>query len=250
MNFIYILKYEQLKYNLQYISVMDKMNDYFDKVYVLSLKRNKDRRKIATERLNKVGLEFEFFDACDGQVFNHIWKKLENDNFSTPNYVACQLSHLSIYNDALSNGYKRILILEDDIKPHKNLNEMFLIFEKQIPQNVDLLYWGWIPCNDDQSQWTYDIINDRFFNKNTWGLYAYSISDTLMKEMIQIYNDDFPMEIDRFFVNEVQQNRNSCAVRPQLFAHDIMISNNGGFIDSQSLIKSIDHRILDSSFYL
>ena len=240
---------------LIYKLYMDKLNQYFDKVYVLSLKRNKDRRELVTQRLNKVGLEFEFFDACDGQVFDHIWKKLNNPNFTTPNYVACQISHLSIYNDALSNGYQRILILEDDVKQHKQLDVMFSIYEPQIPKDWDLLYWGWIPCNDDASHWTYDVINDRFFSqnmfhpKNLWGLYSYSITNSLMRELVDLYKNDFPMEIDRYFVNEIQPKRKCYAVRPQLFAHDIMKSNNGGFIDDQSLQKSIDHRILNANFY-
>ena len=179
------------------------MNDYFDKIYVLSLKRNVDRRALVTERLNKVGIDFEFFDACDGQVLNHLWKKLDNGNFTTQNYVACSISHLSIYNDALSRGFKRILILEDDIKPHKDIQNHFNAFIKQVPEDYDLLYLGWIPLNDDCSMWTYEVINDRFISHNTlhsknlWGLYSYSPSVGLMKEMIDLYNESFPMEIDR-----------------------------------------------------
>lgn len=222
---------------------------YFDKVYVLSLKRNKERRSQVTERLKMVDIDFEFFDACDGQVVKHVWEKFNNPIFSTPNYLACQISHLSIYNDALSNGYNRILILEDDVKPIKEINEKFDIIHHQIPQDYELLYLGWIPLSDDQLRWEYDTINNRFItsnvflSKNLWGLYAYSPSVELMKEMIDLYNQSFPMEIDRYFVENIQQQRKSYAIRPQLFAHDIGISNNGGFIDNQSLLKSIDHRI-------
>ncbi len=100
------------------------------------------------------------------------------------------------------------------------------------------------------------MINDRFisqnvFNsKNLWGLYAYSISQDLMKEMVEVYNKDFPMEIDRYFVENIQQQRKSYALRPQLFCHDIMKSNNGGFVDDQSLMKSIDHRIANDDDYV
>jgi GR25 family glycosyltransferase involved in LPS biosynthesis len=232
------------------------MNDYFDKIYVLSLKRNVDRRSLITERLGRVGIDFEFFDACDGQVLNHLWKKLDNGHFTTQNYVACSISHLSIYNDALSRGFKRILILEDDIKPHKNIQGLFQNFKQLIPDNYDLLYFGWIPLNDDCSMWTYEIIQDRFITNNTihsknlWGLYAYSPSTNLMREMIDLYNDSFPMEIDRYFVTQVQQQRNSIALWPQLICHDIMVSNNNGLVDHQSLMKSIDSRIASPNDYV
>ena len=232
------------------------MNDYFDKIYVLSLKRNGDRRSLTAERLQKVGIEFEFFDACDGQVLNHVWKKLDNSNFTTKNYLACSISHLSIYNDALSRGFKRILILEDDVKPHNEIQTLFNVFKKQIPEDYDLLYLGWIPLNDDCSMWTYEILNNRFISynliqsKNMWGLYAYSPSTTLMQEMVDLYNESFPMEIDRHFVNNIQQQRKSYAIWPQLFCHDVMISNNNGWIDYSSLQKSIDMRIVKPEDYI
>jgi GR25 family glycosyltransferase involved in LPS biosynthesis len=232
------------------------MNDYFDKIYVLSLKRNVDRRALITERLNQVGIDFEFFDACDGQVLNHLWKKLDNSNFTTQNYLACSISHLSIYNDALSRGFKRILILEDDIKPHKEIKNYFITLLEQIPEDYDLLYLGWIPLNDDCSMWTYEVINDRFISNNTihaknlWGLYAYSPSINLMKEMIELYNQSFPMEIDRYLVTQVQQQRKSIGIWPQLVCHDIMVSNNNGWIDHQSLKKSIDNRIAREEDYI
>ena len=232
------------------------MNDYFDKIYVLSLKRNVDRRALVTERLNKVGIDFEFFDACDGQVINHLWKKLDNSHFTTQNYVACSISHLSIYNDALSRGFKRILILEDDIKPHKNIQEVFSTIKNQINDDYDLLYLGWIPLTDDCSMWSYNVIDDRFLtpntihSKNLWGLYAYSPSVSLMREMVDLYNESFPMEIDRYFVTQVQQQRKSVAIWPQIVCHDIMVSNNNGWVDHQSLKKSIDARAAREEDYV
>ena len=232
------------------------MNEYFDKIYVLSLKRNTDRRELITRRLNTVGIEFEFFDACDGQVINHIWKKLDNQRFTTKNYVACSISHLSIYNDALSRGFKRILILEDDVKPHSDIQNLFNAFKKQIPEDYDLLHLGWIPLTDDCSMWTYEIINNRFItyntihSKNFWGLYAYSPSPNLMREMIDIYNDNFPMEIDRYFVENVQQQRKSISIWPQLFCHDVLVSNNNGLVDYSSLQKSIDIRQVKPEDYI
>jgi hypothetical protein len=146
--------------------------------------------------------------------------------------------------------------LEDDVKPHKDIVNIFENYKSQIPDDYDLLYLGWIPLNDDCSMWDYSQINDRFASsnilhaKNLWGLYAYSPSIELMKEMVDLYNRDFPMEIDRYFVNNIQQQRKSYAIWTQLFGHDIMVSNNGGFVDRQSLVKSIDHRGANSEDYL
>lgn len=232
------------------------INNFFDKIYVLSLRRSIERRSTVKERLDNAGIEFQFFDAYDGNILNYVWKNFNNPYISTPNYLACQLSHLAIYNDALNNNYQRILILEDDVKPIINLNERFENIKDQIPSDWELLYFGWIPLSDNCQFWQYNIIDDRFiseniFNaKNLWGLYAYSPSQSLMQELLELYTNNFPMEIDRYFVENIQQQRKSYAIRPQLFAHDIGVSNNGGFVDDQSLKKSIDHRFVNENDYL
>ena len=227
----------------------------FDKVYVLSLRKDKDRRQKILNRLSQINLEFEFFDAYDGNLFTHLWTKLDNPNFTNPNYVACNLTHLAIYNDALSNGYKKILILEDDVVPHKAYHAMMDIIGEQIPEDYDLLYFGWIPLSDDCQYWNYNVINNQFItqnifhSKNLWGLYAYSITETLMKEMVELYNNEFPMEIDRYFVS-ISANKKSYGIRPQLFAHDYGVSNNTGIVDESTFVKSIDTRIVNINDYL
>ena len=226
-----------------------------EKIYVVSLRRDTERRRKCTERLNAINLPFEFFDAYDGELFRHLWKKLDNSFFTNPNYIACNLTHLSIYNDALTNGYKKILILEDDAVPHKDYNAMMDIIGKQIPVDYDLLYFGWIPLSDDCQYWNYNVINKQFItqnifhSKNLWGLFAYSITENLMKEMIELYNNDFPMEIDRYFVT-ISPERKSYAIRPQMFAHDYGLSNNTGTIDENTFNKSIDTRIAKIENYL
>lgn len=225
----------------------------FDKVYVISLRKDIERRDKTKRRLESIKMDFEFFDAYDGSLFNHIWDKLDNKYFTNPNYIACNLTHLAVYKDALNKGYSNILILEDDAVPHKNYNEMMDIIGPQIPE-YDLLYLGWIPLSNDQMYWDYSLINNNFISqniiisKNLWGLFAYSIKEELMKEMIEEYSSNFPMEIDRWFVNLT--NKNCYGIRPQLFSHDYGISNNTGKIDESTFIKYIDTRIVTIEDYL
>jgi len=225
----------------------------FDKIYCLSLRKDKERRKKVSNRLNQIGLNYEFFDAYDGSLFHHIWQKLDNPIFTNQNYVACTLSHLAIYKDAIENGFNRILILEDDVIPHYGFNKLMI---GNIPDNYDLLYLGFIPLSDDCVFWTYNIINDRFVKnnlflaKNLWGLYAYSPSTEIMKEAIEKYSDGFPMELDRWFVEDVQRRERSYGITPQPFCHDISYSNNTGHVDGTSLTKSIDRRFATDENYI
>ena len=232
--------------------------NYFDEIYVLNLKRRTDRLNLTKKRLQFSEIEkYTIFDAVDGSVMNRIWEifNKENHHFKNSNYLACAISHLAIYKDAISKGHSRILILEDDNRIHHKANQILNNKKEFIPE-WDLLYLGFIPLSDDQSRWDYNILSNNFLEngvvkaKNFWGLYAYGISQNLMKEMIEIYNQNFPMEIDRYFVEFIQPQGKSFGIIPQIFAADDGYSDNSQKIESGMLQRSIDSRFAKLTDYI
>jgi GR25 family glycosyltransferase involved in LPS biosynthesis len=221
------------------------INSYFDKVYVLNLHRREDRIKIMQNRLDKCDITYSYFGATDGNVMKPLWDALKNPYIKNPNYLGCIVSHLSIYEDALTNKYDKVLIIEDDERIIDNANEEF---GKQIDQintiDYELLYLGFIPLNDNCTAWDYSILNDRFVSsnvvsaKNLWGLYAYAIRASLMKEMLHVYSNTYPMEIDRYFVNHIQPRGGSFAVLPQIFIAEDGKSDNSGHNEVHMTIRS------------
>ena len=121
----------------------------------------------------------------------------------------------------------------------------------QIP-DYDILYLGYIPLDDACQCWDYTVISDRFISenifdsRNLWGLYAYSISNSMMKEMLSVYNNEIPMEIDRYYVSH---HKKYFGTLPQLFCHDVNVSGNAGLLDQSSLRKSI-HYLYSTDDYL
>lgn len=231
------------------------INKYFDKIYVLNLHKRKDRMVDIDNRLRKFGIEYERFGATDGSVIKPIWEKFYQDNkyFTTPNYLACAISHLSIYKDAIQNNYKRILIVEDDVVINQNIHSIFDSIS--IPEWKDIFYLGFIPLSDDQTMWTYNIVNNFisdniFLPKNLWGLYAYGLTNKVMKELISIYDSSFPMEIDRYLVNYIQPRGGSIAISPQLFACQDIYSDNMGLIQTNMLQRSVDQRFTNLTDYI
>lgn len=225
------------------------INDYFDKVYLLNLNRRDDRLKTSTKKMQYCDIEFERFGATDGSVMKKIWESFSKDNkyFKNPNYVGCAISHLSIYRDAIEKGYKRILIVEDDNCILKNANVEFSKIVPQIPK-WELLYLGFIPLSDDGSIWDYNVFEKMSNNigkaKNFWGLYGYGITSDLMKEVLNTYNMEFPMELDRYFVKHIQPRGKSFSIVPQIFAaSDDEFSDNSGTIETGMLQRSVDTRI-------
>ena len=235
------------------------LSNFFDCTYILNLHKRNDRLSIMKKRLQFVGIhDYEVFGAVDGSNMNFIWSKFYQDNtfFNNPNYLACAISHLSIYREAVEKNHKRILIIEDDCRINRNIHNLL---EKQIvnvPDNYDLLYLGYIPLSDDCQRWDYNVFGDKFISSNTftaknlWGLYSYSISQELMIELLDTYDKTFPMELDRYFVNHVQPRNKSYGVSPQLFCAEDGLSDNSGIIETSMLERSVDSRFARYTDYI
>jgi GR25 family glycosyltransferase involved in LPS biosynthesis len=208
-------------------------------------------------RLDSLDIKYDIFNGVDGSVLDQVWSKMNNPYFTNPSYIGCAISHLSIYQDAISCGYSKILIIEDDNLINKNIHTIFDSLD--IPEWKDIFYLGYIPLNDDCSMWDYrfginsnNVINSNLFRpSNLWGLFAYGLGIDLMKELIDVYQKEFPMEIDRYLVTEVQKRGNSLAIAPQLFCcQDDSFSDNLGFVPPNMREKSIDSRLANLDDYL
>jgi GR25 family glycosyltransferase involved in LPS biosynthesis len=219
------------------------IDKFFDKIYILNLTRRVERKTNTINRLEEVGIgNYEFFRAIDGRLLPSIHKQMTGHFYQTPNYLASTLSHLSIYQDALDRGFKKILILEDDNVFNKNLQDIWNNNQKDI-EDTDLWYFGYIPVTDDGKFWSYNIIekwhtDNVFKSKNLWGLFAYGIRDNLMKEIIEYYQNSMDLELDRFLVEKIQPTGRSRGLAPQLFACDRVISDNTGIVDDSIFIRS------------
>ena len=105
------------------------------KVFIINLasdleKRNKIRKQCETYRLN-----FEFFEAIDGNKLSD--KFIENNvydfsnSFLTKGEVGCALSHYNIYKKIVEDNLAYALILEDDALLDEKLPNFLHSFETQ-----------------------------------------------------------------------------------------------------------------------
>jgi GR25 family glycosyltransferase involved in LPS biosynthesis len=237
-----------------------RIDQYFDKIYVLNLHRRPERREEMKRRLAFAGVEnYEFFGATDGAVMRKIWEShhRENSSFVNSNYLACAVSHLAIYHDAVTKNYGRILVLEDDVRIRRDLNTYFSSAIKLVPEDWnELLYLGFIPLSDDCSRWDYNVFADKFINsnvfvaKNLWGLYSYGISSSCMMRTLDWYEENFPMEIDRYFVQEVQPMGSSYAITPQMFCAEDGVSDNSHKNEKGMMERSVDTRFAKLTDYV
>lgn len=90
--------------------VPSKILDYFDHAYVVNLPERRDRRREMEAELARAGLldptKLEFFPAVQVN---------EPQGFPSLGARGCFLSHLAILRRAQNAGFRRILIMEDDL---------------------------------------------------------------------------------------------------------------------------------------
>lgn len=130
------------------------LNNYYDKIYVLSVRAAEARRKLFDQRF--AGLNYSFFFGADKNNFTTeelIEKNIYNEKLTKqhhrytkvmkPGEIACSWSHRMMYEDMLKNNCDRVLIFEDDAVPHPEMMKQIPAILSEIPADCELLMWGW-----------------------------------------------------------------------------------------------------------
>ena len=116
------------------------MNQFFNKIYLINLKRRSDKLASAKAELDRHGIIYTQVQAVDGL---DISTDMVASTFSEEDgrfVLALAITLSEIFKDAAVKGYEKILIFEDDIELH-NIH----IFDeaiKDLPSNFDILYLG------------------------------------------------------------------------------------------------------------
>lgn len=103
-----------------------------DKIYCINLDRRPDRWKKMHQQFLDQKIEVQRVSAVDGKV-------VFNDNSYNAGIFGCFSSHLKVFEDAITNEYKTIIILEDDAVLKDN-------FKKELQENINSLPSNWQMC--------------------------------------------------------------------------------------------------------
>lgn len=126
-----------------------KLSSFFDQVLVISLPRFGERHAQVTNRLN--GLPFRFFWGADKM-------DLPDNSYDQASAirlhrhgkplcmgeVACALSHRMAYEEMIRNGWKKMLLLEDDVLPLYDRLALLPGVLEELPRDWELVYFGYL----------------------------------------------------------------------------------------------------------
>lgn len=91
-------------------------------IHVISLARDLERRAHAGRQLDRLGVDFRFFDALDGVSGAQLFERCDDDAFvlhtgraPTPGELGCFASHKALWQRCVDED-RPLLIMEDDFK--------------------------------------------------------------------------------------------------------------------------------------
>ena len=152
------------------------MSHNIDKIYYINMDKRPDRRIEIEGELKEYGLDAERFVG------------IPHD----PGIVGCGKSHLEVMKMAKANGYKNVLILEDDftfISSKKDFEKSLELFFDKVKDNYDVCMFC---CNLVH----YDPINPYTFLYKiieASNACAYLINGKYLDKLIELYEYAIPL---------------------------------------------------------
>lgn len=196
------------------------------KIYVISLKRSHDRRQRMMEHMASHGIEFEFFDAVDGQ-FDHplfsdydykkrLW--LTSGKMPTRGEMGCYASHYLLWMHCI-NTNQPIVVLEDDVI----LKSSF----KKIVSNImgDVVQLGFVrlePLVRGKKHECLNRVDNTFFimENNFNGTRGYAIAPSAAAKLIK---HRWSLPVDCFIGLPYLHDMTSFVIEPSIIEHDEII---------------------------
>lgn len=185
-------------------------------IYIVSLKRDIEKRKIISKILDDFGLQFEFIDAIYGKELSDNYlnsvrgkstgKILDRGYGATPGEIGCTLSHIKIYQKILDNKIDWACILEDDAILDERFKEFINTFQ-DTTLDPEVLYILGGQNGLDQTQViksikNYNLIGGQKFHKTIKSEHAiyrtccYLVSSHLANQLIELSRSNFILADD------------------------------------------------------
>lgn len=233
--------------------------DHFDRTFCLNLPIREDRKSRMDSLFKKHQMNVDFFSGVRGFAVPFLHSLL-HERFSAPGYIGTLISYLNLFDYALTKGYERICVLEDDIMIHRNVNEIADRMIPELPEDTDMAYFSYIPLSEDHSMWNYNLLNERYISGNpTTGVFrarnlcsmmAFSINRKLMEHLVKTLNEEF-QPIDLFIMGNIQDRENFgvYGINPQMFCSSEGYSDGCGYVIGNLVDRSIDKRASNPEDY-
>jgi GR25 family glycosyltransferase involved in LPS biosynthesis len=156
---------------------MGKLNEYFDKIYCINLDRRPDRWENISKLFEKEGIIVDRFSAIDK-------KNIKHDKPISDGQVACLLSHYNILSHSLNEGYKKILIFEDDAVFDEGLVDFFDANIDKVPED-----WGFLYLGGNHLNGLVDVEENVYKMRSSLATHAYAVKIETIPHILENIKD-------------------------------------------------------------
>ena len=137
------------------------MEKYVDNVYLINMDKDTERLEKVTKECKKFNINFERFNGVNPlklskkELNKYVSKTCQN--ICPYGLIGSGVSHMKIYEDALKNNYKNILVLEDDVYFSEDLYEELNKAMTELQEDYDILYLGCFGRCDKKQVYNMDL---------------------------------------------------------------------------------------------
>lgn len=136
------------------------LNDFFDRIFIISIDRNKHRLDIFLK--NNPGLNVEIFKGVDGKnlypqiknvsQFPKSFFKNQNLDFNScsrfnKGQLGCAMSNFLVQQEIIEKKFEKVLVLEDDAFLLTENLALFTNAILELPSNWEMFYLGFNPIS-------------------------------------------------------------------------------------------------------
>jgi GR25 family glycosyltransferase involved in LPS biosynthesis len=119
-----------------------RVNDFFENVFYINLKRRPDRLEQINQELEKHGIGAELVEAIDGNDLEQPTVASADGLMPSRGDIACALSHAKVCRMAKERGLRNYLVVEDDAVFAKEFDFLFSGIIEILPSDYDIVYLG------------------------------------------------------------------------------------------------------------
>lgn len=175
------------------------INDYFNKVFVITTSVETDRRDYIKKLINDRNIECEIIFApnkkyCINFDSVDLWgtKLLHNSA-----YVSLTSAYYSIFANCIYYDYEQVLIMEDDVYFEDNFESKLYKFMKHLPEDWEYLNLGYCKTKLVENGWKVRHVNEFISEIDvswTTHITAYRNTDIFKKLISRMNQIDDPIE--------------------------------------------------------
>ena len=222
-------------------------------IYVINLKRRKDKLKKMMKRLNTIdpdeNINVDIFRAIDGKNINEEYLQNKNmkilsdwvDPFKNTKIncgeIGCAESHYRVWELIVKNNYNHALILEDDACFSDNFINK--VDEIELPNNTDIVYFGRKKFVDKEKKFNSKLIKPEF----SYWLVGYYLTYSGALKLVQSNFMKNIIPVDEFVPIAYGKDHPSSKRK---YSYDFKYNKLIAYALNESLIRPSDGAFMDS----